>query len=202
VAVLVGREPENRYSVHRGYVDALGELGALPLLVPVGGTDPLLVVEWVLGCDAVVLTGGGDVDPAAYHGGPAPGLSEVDPARDGTEFEVLRASMAAGKRVLGICRGVQVMAAATGGALVGDLVTAGHQGHWEEVREHEPVHDIKAEPGSLAERVLVGRGAVNSIHHQAVADPGLVFTASAWSPDGVIEAIEAHNALASSPSVG
>ncbi len=196
VAVLAGRSPEERYSVHRGYLDALSRVGALPLVVPAGaGMDPAAVAGWVRGCDAVVLSGGGDVDPETYGHVRVDQLMTVDTQRDAVEFEVVRAAMATDRRVLGICRGAQVLAVAMGGSLVADLPSAGFAGHWMEDEEYQPVHDVKAEPGSLCETVLGEMGSVNSIHHQAIADPGDGLVATAWSPDGVIEAVEGRGAL-------
>jgi putative glutamine amidotransferase len=196
VAVLAGRSPEERYSVHRGYIDSLSRVGALPVVLPAGaGIDPVVVAEWILGCDALIVTGGGDVAPELYGGTGVGDLMEVDAERDRVEVEAVRVAMTAGRRVLGICRGAQVLAVATGGSLVTDLPEAGFAGHWMEEEEYQPVHDVKAESGSVCETVLGEVGSVNSIHHQAIDDPGEVLVATAWSPDGVIEAIEGPGAL-------
>jgi putative glutamine amidotransferase len=196
VALLAGRSPEERYSVHRGYIDSLSRVGALPVVLPAGaGIDPVVVAEWILGCDALIVTGGGDVAPELYGRTGAGELMEVDAERDRVEVEAVLMAMTAGRRVLGICRGAQVLAVATGGSLVTDLPAAGFAGHWMEKEEYQPVHDVKAESGSVCETVLGEVGSVNSIHHQAIADPGEVLVATAWSPDGVIEAIEGPGAL-------
>ncbi|HWW53021.1 MAG TPA: gamma-glutamyl-gamma-aminobutyrate hydrolase family protein [Acidimicrobiales bacterium] len=197
VAVLIGRQPEGRYSVHRAYADALSEVGAVPLLL-VPPTRPEAVdsiVSVAMACDAVCLTGGGDVEPARYGEEPAAALMEVDPARDDTEAAVLLSARQSGRPVLGICRGIQVMAAALGGNLHQDLPGAGLSGHWEEDRQYEPVHRVTADPSTLACAALAGAEQVNSIHHQAVRDPGPHLRATAWSDDGTIEAIEADGLL-------
>ncbi len=192
VALLIGRSPGDRYSVHRGYVDAVRAVGALPLLVPAGpGVDGDEVARFVLDCQALVVTGGGDVDPSRYSSDADEGLMDVDAARDAVEIEAVRAAMSAGRRVLGICRGVQVLAVATGGTLIPDVIAAGFSSHWGEDRQYEPMHGIKTEPGSLSERILGSVTSVNSIHHQAVADPGPLLTPTAWADDGLIEALEA-----------
>lgn len=122
-------------------------------------------------------------------------LVDVDPDRDALELTAVRRSVAEGRPVLGICRGAQLVAVALGGTLVQDLPGAGCPGHWEEVRQYEPVHGIRAEPGSAAEQALGGATTVNSIHHQAVHDPGPGLRASAWSPDGAVEAVEGPGVL-------
>jgi putative glutamine amidotransferase len=196
VALLAGRSPEERYSVHRGYVDAISRVGALPVILPAGvGMDPVVTAEWVLGCDGVVITGGGDVAPELYGHDRIDALMSVDVDRDRVELEAVRTAIEAGRRVLGICRGAQVLAVATGGSLISDLPSAGYDGHWMEAEEYQPVHSVKAEPGSVCETVLGQVGSVNSIHHQAIADPGPVLVATAWSSDGVIEAVEGVGAL-------
>jgi len=198
VAVLCGRTPAERYSTHRGYVSSVVSVGGVPLLVPCGpDTDPRTVELAVERCDAVVATGGGDLDPDLYSGtveSPAD-LMDVDPDRDLGEIAAVQYALAQRKRVLGVCRGAQLLAVMGGGTLVPDLVEKGITGHWEEERQYEPVHAVRAEPGSLAAAVLGTLERVNSIHHQAVADPGQTLRATAWSGDGVIEAVEAPGLL-------
>lgn len=143
--------------------------------------------------DALLLTGGDDVDPARYN---APELRElchtVDPQRDTLEW---RALDLAGERelpVLGICRGLQVLNVYHGGSLYPHLplVLDGSNAH-EKDGEHDRRHPVNVVPGSLLSKaVRATEGEVNSAHHQAVNTlaPGLV--ASATAPDGVIEAVE------------
>jgi putative glutamine amidotransferase len=195
VAVLVGREPAERFSIHRGYVDALVAVGAVPLLVPTGAGEPDdALLDVVSNADALLVSGGGDVDPTVYGEVPSDLLMHVDRARDRDELASVQAAHAAGRRVLGVCRGAQLLAVGFGGALHQDLRAAGFQHHWAEDRQYEPVHAVEPEAGSLAEDVLAGAAKVNSIHHQAVRDPGTL-RATAWSDDGVIEAVEGHGLL-------
>lgn len=204
IAVLVGREPAERYSFHRGYTDALWEVGAHPLVLtpppePAGpGPDPHLerYLDAVRSCDGVCVTGGGDVDPARYGQDPWPGLKDPDPRRDTAEVEAIRGALAAGRPVLGICRGIQVLAVAAGGSLHQDLPTAGYPDHWDEGRQYEPVHRVEIEPGTVTAKVFGSALTVNSIHHQAVAEAGPGLTVTGWAPDGVIEALEGPGLLA------
>jgi putative glutamine amidotransferase len=196
IAVLIGRQPVERYSVHRGYVDALWAVGAVPLLVPAGAGASLdRCLDVVAGVDALLMTGGGDVDPAAYGEQAGALVQEVDADRDRVEIAMVLAARRRGIPVLGICRGIQLLAAALGGTLVADLPSAGFDGHWEEAEQCQPVHSVDADAGSLASMALAGAIEVNSIHHQAVADPGPELTATAWGADGVIEAVEDDGAL-------
>jgi putative glutamine amidotransferase len=197
VAVIIGREPAHRYSVHRGYVDAVAGAGGIPLIlaaVAVEGAHDR-VIGIVEQADALLLTGGGDVDPARYNVAAAPEVYDVDPVRDSLEIDAFHAARSRGRRVLGICRGMQVMAVASGGSLHQHLPSAGFDHHWEESRQYEPVHEVLADAGTAAERALAGTAKVNSIHHQAVREPGSGMRATAWSDDGVIEAIEGDDVL-------
>jgi putative glutamine amidotransferase len=196
VALLVGRDPSHRYSLHRGYVDAVWEVGGTPVVLTPPPADALdRYLEVVAGCDALCVTGGGDVDPDRYGARGDDGLMDVDPRRDAAELAAVDAALAAGATVLGICRGIQLIAVARGGTLHADLPAAGYTGHWEEERQHEPVHAISVDGGSVAESALAGATVVNSIHHQAVLDPGPHLRVTGRSDDGVIEAIESDGVL-------
>jgi putative glutamine amidotransferase len=193
---MIGRSPGERYSVHRGYVDAVRAVGAQPVIVPVGpGIDTNGVLDVIAPCRAVILTGGNDVDPLIYGRPRGQGEGDVDSDRDRIEVAIVYAAVSARQPVLGICRGIQLLAVAHGGTLITDLPSAGYHLHSDEERESEPVHEITAETGSLAKRVLAGADRVNSIHHQAVATTGPTLRATAWGPDGVIEAVEAPGVL-------
>ncbi|MDQ1519787.1 MAG: putative glutamine amidotransferase [Actinomycetota bacterium] len=197
VAVVIGRYPADRYSLHRGYVDALCEFGATPVLIPASeGCGWSVAAELLFDCDGLIMTGGGDLEPAMYEAPSGGDVREVDVDRDAVDVRAVRTFHAMSRPVLGICRGAQAIAVATGGTLVQDLPTAGFDDHWHEAKECEPAHRVEAEPGSCAADVLAGATEVNSIHHQAIADPGASLRATAWSPDGVIEAAEAPGLLA------
>ena len=198
VAIAAGRSPASRYSLHRGYVDVLAAIGAVPVVVPAGpGVPTEGALEVLAGCDALLLSGGGDVHPDHYHrpgGSPVDGagaaFEDLDAARDEVELRLLASARAAGKRVLGICRGTQLVTVALGGTLITDLPSAGYEGHWREDAETQAGHPVEPDANSLAARALGGAAAVNSIHHQAVGDPGPQLRVTAYSADGVVEAVE------------
>jgi putative glutamine amidotransferase len=158
------------------YVDRVAAAGGRPVVLP--GTAAVDLLDVV---DCLVLTGGGDVDPALY-GGSSRVAIDVDRARDEDEIAVIRAAQRAGVPLLGVCRGLQLLVVAYGGTLTGDLgmshVLPGVG------------HSVTTQPGSLTERVLGERPQVSSLHHQAVADTGPSWRATAWADDGVIEAAE------------
>jgi putative glutamine amidotransferase len=159
------------------YVEAIAAAGARPVLLPGDRAADLLDLV-----DGVVLTGGGDLDPALYDGDVAGAVDavEVDRERDDAEIAVVRAAARARIPLLGVCRGAQVLAVAYGGTLA-DGVT--HQ---------QPFtgHEVATAPGSLV-RGLVGPAVTTSaLHHQAVLDPGPCWRPTAWTDDGTVEAIE------------
>ena len=201
ILVILGthRDPGGvpRAAVRLSYLDGLTAHGAEALLVPSGMSETAWEAAWKV-TDGVFLTGGEDVEPKHYGELPHPELGETDPDRDLPELWAARKAFAEGRPLLGICRGAQVMNVALGGTLYQDLpsqfpgcLSHAHDTPYEEV--HNTLHhSIRLAPGSEVERCLgPGELASNSRHHQAVKDvaPGLM--ASAWAPDGVIEAVEA-----------
>jgi putative glutamine amidotransferase len=199
IGILCGRSPEERYSTHRGYVASITAAGGIPVLIAAGpDVDASAMTAIVNHCQALVVSGGGDVDPRHYAKTEPTSrelLMDVDAERDITEIVVVQHALAQRKRVLGICRGAQLLAVIGGGTLIGDLSEKGLEGHWDEVRQYETVHSVSAERASVTADVLGSIRNVNSIHHQAIADPGQHLRPSAWSPDGVIEAVEGPGLL-------
>ena len=153
------------------------------------------------GCDAVLLTGGLDVDPQRY-GQPRHETVEVDADRDAFEFALTRAALDRDLPLLGICRGAQVLNVAAGGSLVQDLPSGRPSTIRHRVVEpkHAIAHDVTIKSGTHLARLLTGRldesqrVAVNSRHHQSVDEVAPGFVVSATAPDGVIEAIERPDA--------
>jgi putative glutamine amidotransferase len=179
-------------AVVAAYVNSVLAVGGVPVLLPtVLGAEA--ITEAVRGIDALLLSGGGDIHPAQYGEAIATTLDAVDRQRDLMELRALGVARDQGKRVLGICRGAQLLVVAAGGTLIQDLPSQGVFGHFDDSHDRGYAtlrHGIKAEGGSCAERTLGGLGEVNSHHHQAIKDVGDELTATAWAPDGVIEAVE------------
>jgi putative glutamine amidotransferase len=149
----------------------------------------------VLGAlDGLMLTGGNDIEAAAFGASPHPEAEMPDPARDDWESRLVRAAIGRGMPLLGICRGMQVLNVALGGTLTQHLPEShGHEGHRRTTGTFDGNdHMVDITPGSLAARAAgetVHR--VPSHHHQAVdrLGEGLVLSAVA-TDDGVAEAIE------------
>ena len=131
-------------------------------------------------CDGLLLPGGGDV--AAWRYGASQGLSEPpDEERDREEWALLETFLQAGKTVLGVCRGLQLVNVYLGGSLRQDL--PGHS----QADGRDRLHPVENLPGPLRE--LYGPGmVVNSAHHQGVDRLGKGLTVFQRSPDGIVEA--------------
>jgi putative glutamine amidotransferase len=161
----------------------------------------MAVADALTGVDGLLLTGGGDVDPARYGEAPHLKLDDVDPARDEFEIALIAAARARDLPIFAICRGVQVLNVAAGGTLVQDIPSevTGALKHSLDVPPHPPyelAHEVWVDKDSLLAKLLgdrlVGSDTcdVNSRHHQAVKTVGAGYRVSATAPDGVIEAIE------------
>lgn len=137
--------------------------------------------------DGLLLCGGGDVDPALYHQ-PLNGSQEISPERDALELHFIQEFLAAGKPILGICRGLQILNVAFGGSLIQHLPTAEQH----RAEEGDLIHPIKAE--GLLKELYGAHPTVNSFHHQAVERLGRGFRAIAFAEDGTVEAIQ-HQSL-------
>ena len=144
-----------------------------------------------LSCDGLLLCGGGDIEPA--RGGQEDrGSQPPDLLRDQAEFALFDAFFRAGKPILGICRGMQVINVALGGDLIQDLPPASKPFHGG--GEHTLIHPIRSAGGSLLRQLYGPVFPVNSIHHQAVDRLGRGLEATAWAESGFVEAI-AHQSL-------
>ncbi|MER7244217.1 gamma-glutamyl-gamma-aminobutyrate hydrolase family protein [Kribbella sp. NPDC000426] len=170
----------------RVYLDAVAAAGGTPILLPPVGTD--VTVLDVL--DGLVVSGGCDVDPAAYGEDAHPETVDTRPGRDEHERVLIHGALERDLPLLAVCRGLQMLNVTLGGTLHQHLpdVIAGddHRGGPGVFASTE----IKVEPDSLAGRILGDRATGSCYHHQAldVVAPGLRVTAR--SGDGTIEAAE------------
>lgn len=172
--------------------EAFASVGALPMLLP-KLDDPAALAGLIDVVDALVLSGGTDVSPEVYGEVALRPEWSGDPERDRYERHLIAAALAAGKPILGVCRGAQILNAALGGGLYQDISfqVGGALRHrdWDVYDANE--HTVTIAAGSfLADIYGAGDVRINSVHHQAIraVAPGL--KAVAIAPDGVIEAIE------------
>jgi putative glutamine amidotransferase len=146
--------------------------------------------DYAQALDGLVLQGGADISPLAYGEEPLKPEWAGDPMRDGYEIELVRAFTAAGKPVLGICRGAQLINVALGGSLHQDIPA--HRS--DDYDQH--AHEVRLEPGSGLARLYgeTGPRRVVSIHHQAIKRLAHGLKVEARADDGVIEAVRGTGA--------
>ncbi len=173
------------------YIRAVEEGGGLPLLIP-----PLQEELWpslIKACHGFLLAGGGDVSSLLWGEEPLPGQGEAYPPRDVMELFLARVALARDIPILGICRGIQVMALAAGGSIYQDIYTQREKSlqHTQQAPRSFPHHTVTLEKGTLLARITGEHSLrVNSIHHQAVKTIPPGFRPSAYAADGIIEAME------------
>jgi putative glutamine amidotransferase len=175
----------------RTYSTNVADAGALPLLLPADEGSAEEPGQLLALLDGLILSGGSDIDPATYGAEPAPQTAGFRADRDRFELALARGALERDLPVLGICRGAQMLNIARGGGLQQQL-----DDEQARIHLHTPGrftdHEIRLEPGSLAERAVgAERIAVRSHHHQALGELGTGIVASAWAePGGLVEAIE------------
>ena len=170
------------------YVFAVERAGGRPLLVPPSSEG---VEETLDAVDALIFSGGSDLDPANYGEQPHEETFGVHPERDAAELALLTRALERDMPVLGICRGIQVLNVARGGDLnqhVPDIVG-------NDLHKHNPPgvfsdHDVKIEPGTKLASLFGGTTDVKSHHHQSIRRMGEGLVESAHADDGTIEAVE------------
>lgn len=160
--------------------------------------DPAAVISAI---DGLLLTGGGDVDPALYGEQRHPTVHDAERGRDAFELAIAQEAMERDVPVLAICRGAQVLNVAAGGSLVQDIPSEVGTELPHTVEQPDAVaHRVSVSKGSQLEQVL-GAAAdesrlcgVNSRHHQSIGRVGGSLEVSARSEDGVVEAVERPDA--------
>ena len=146
--------------------------------------------------DGVVLSGGGDLDPALFGEEAHPATCEIEPDRDRVELMLARWLVERDMPFLAICRGIQVLNVALGGSLVQDIPSQvpdalQHSFDRATTPRNYLAHPVKIDPGSQLARVMqLDRAQTNSWHHQSIRQSADGLKVTAYAPDGVIEAVE------------
>ena len=173
------------------YARAVEAAGGVPVLLPPVTTAPDAAASVVARLDGLVVAGGADVDPARYGAAPHARTGGARPDRDSWELALIGAARHADLPLLGVCRGMQLLAVQAGGTL--EQHTPDRVGD----DRHSPGGDafgsirVTTVPGTRLAALAGPTLTVNCHHHQAVAEhPG--FAAAAWSAEGTLEAIEAR----------
>jgi gamma-glutamyl-gamma-aminobutyrate hydrolase PuuD len=168
------------------YVRAVERAGGAPLLVPPGAdTEATLALV-----DALVFSGGSDLDPELYGDDAHPETNGIVRERDDFELGLMQAALARDIPMLAICRGSQVLNVALGGGIeqhVPDRVGS-------DVHKETPgvfaEHDVEVVAGTRLGSILGTRHDVKSHHHQGFGELGAGLREAARAPDGTVEALE------------
>jgi gamma-glutamyl-gamma-aminobutyrate hydrolase PuuD len=173
--------------LHNAYVDAVARAGGVPVLLP---PQELGADEAIESVDALVLTGGSDVDPQRYQQRPHAKSTVVRPWRDDWELRLLACALAADLPVLGVCRGAQLLNVALGGTLDQHIPdTVGHQRHCPAPGVFGATR-VTLSPGSVLAGVLGPTATVACYHHQAIDKLAPELEVAGWSDDDIVEAVE------------
>lgn len=171
------------------YVEAVQQAGGVPMLLPPVPTDLSALLEPLAG---LVLIGGGDIDPSRYKGVEHPTIYNIDPERDRFEFALSDLALSTQRPILGICRGLEVMAVVSGGDLIPHIPDQfGTQVIHRSAEPPPARHRVQVLPGTqLAQITKVTEMTVVSLHHQAVGTVPPGWRINALAPDGLIEGLE------------
>ncbi len=191
---ITGNYGEKGCELAEGYYRSIVEAGGTPVVIP-PHEDRDALVGTLSRLDALLLSGGGDIDPRFVGEAPSPTLGTITPERDMGELLLIRLAHDMQLPMLGICRGIQMLAIALGGAIHQDIAEGMPDvellRHSQDAPRQHATHYVLMEEESLLHSIFgADRLAVNSFHHQAVSSVGRHLRVSARATDGVIEAVE------------
>lgn len=187
------------YTLRQVYCQQIVAAGGVPLIIP-AVADADVICSTLDSIDALLLTGGADLNPLWTNEEPAPTLGHINAARDLPELLITRLAYNRCVPIMGICRGLQMLTVAMGGTVLQDMgPKEGRLKHSQDADKSEPTHSVTLLPDTLL-RSLFNNDEhiyVNTFHHQAVGTPGPKLKVSVLAPDGIIEAVESneHKAL-------
>ena len=194
---ITGNFEDGQLRLGRGYYDSIVAAGGVPLVIPpVADTD--VIINSLSRIDGLLLSGGGDVNPLWTGEEPSPLLHGINRERDLPELLITRLAFNRQLPILGICRGIQVLATALGGKVAQDLSEVKSEKpevksvkHSQDADRSEPTHSVTVGRGTILSQIYdAPKLFVNSFHHQAVSDGGPRLRATAVAADGIIEAVE------------
>ena len=182
----------------KAYVDAVIKAGGIPLIIPVG-LDRDRLQSTLSRIDGVLFTGGGDIDPKYFSESSHPKVYGISTERDTMEFSLMDLTLSAGKPMLAICRGIQVLNVTFGGDLylhIQDQVQNSLKHDWFPKFPRDKIaHNVRVTRGSKLFDILKSDEIrVNSLHHQGIKAVGKGLTVTALAPDGIVEGLEVAGA--------
>ena len=160
------------------------------MLLPPQPVDAGIAERVMAAVDALIITGGRDLDPAAYGHDPHPASDEPARDRDAWEFALLEAALRRRMPVLGICRGAQLLNVARGGTLHQHLPeVVGHTRH-QQGQGVFSTSRVQTVEGSVLARLIGPAADAQCYHHQAIDRLGADLVVSATDEEGIVEAVE------------
>lgn len=172
-------------NVSRNFGDGVKRAGGLPFYIPMSEQE--LAADYIAAIDKLILTGGQNVSLELYGEEKVTDSQDYFPERDRWELALIKEALRQAKPIFAVCLGLQLYNVAQGGSLYQDLPK--HAGQ----PPTQLAHPIKIKEGSRLSRLLADGSLVNSVHHQAIKDLASHLEATAWSGDGVIEAVESND---------
>jgi putative glutamine amidotransferase len=176
------------------YISWLGAAREDVEVIELAGLTPEEARQALRGACGLLLSGGADVDPIRYGREDLRSICKMDPVRDEMEFALIEEARELRMPVLGICRGMQILNVVYGGSLIADIPSqySTETEHRQDTETKvDAVHGVELQPGTIMRyHMRTFEGTVNSAHHQCVDQLADVFTPSAYSSDGIIEALE------------
>lgn len=178
----------------RMYSEAVQAAGGIAVLLPPDSAAQGNARPWLDRLDALIITGGADIDPSFYGAKRHPATGRTVPIRDAFEIALASGALEVGLPLLGVCRGMQIMNVARGGTLTQHLPeTVGHDSHRRSPGSFvNSEHDVRLAEGSLV-RHIAGEAihSTKSHHHQGIDVVGDGFDVTGWATaDDLPETIE------------
>ena len=207
---ITGNYEDLTCKLGKGYYQSVVRAGGVPVVIP-PSADKEVLMNTLDHIDALILSGGGDINPLYAGEEPIPGLHGINQERDLPELLITCLAYNRQLPMLGICRGIQTLAVALGGKVCQDIGSeelrvkseefATAVKHSQDADRSEPTHSVTIEEDSTLFNIYKASLSplssflspllyVNSFHHQAVSEPGDKFRVVATAKDGIVEAIE------------
>ncbi|MBI6871597.1 gamma-glutamyl-gamma-aminobutyrate hydrolase family protein [Clostridium aciditolerans] len=180
-----------RAYVNNDYVQTVAMAGGTPFILPLI-SDYETIKGQIANIDALIISGGYDVNPLVYGEEPIPEQGFLCPERDDYDIKVIKIALELNKPILGICRGLQILNAALGGTIYQDTskIEGSYIKHQQSSRPDVASHTVEVIKETKLYDILGESALTNSFHHQAIKEVATGFKVSARAKDGVIEAIE------------
>ena len=187
---ITGNYEDLTCKLGRGYYQSVVAAGGVPVVIP-PVADKHVIINTLEHIDALILSGGGDINPLWAGEEPLPKLHGINQERDLPELLIARLAYNRQIPMLGICRGIQTLATAFGGKVSQDISDVATVKHSQDADRSEATHSVTIEQDSTLFNIYKDEKLmVNSFHHQAVAEAGDKFRVVAKSADGIVEAME------------